>query len=185
MFTRACHWSLSSARYIQTTPSQPISLPSILFLFSHLHLHPPSGLIPSDFPTEILYSFSHACYMLHSPHLPWFDRPNNIWRSMLVMKLLIMQYSPASCHFLSIRSKYSPQHPIRNRARIAYSVYRLAMGWTIGLSGFDSRRGSGIILFDTISRQALEPTQPSIQWVLGTFSGGKPAGVWSWPLTSI
>jgi hypothetical protein len=28
------------------------------------------------------------------------------------MKLLIMQSSPASCHFLPIMSKYSPHHPI-------------------------------------------------------------------------
>jgi hypothetical protein len=28
------------------------------------------------------------------------------------MKLLIMQSSPASCHFLFLRSKYSPQHPV-------------------------------------------------------------------------
>jgi hypothetical protein len=25
-----------------------------------------------------------------------------------VMKLLIMQFSPASCHFVSLRSRYSP-----------------------------------------------------------------------------
>jgi hypothetical protein len=28
------------------------------------------------------------------------------------MKVLIMQFSPISCHFLSLRSKYSPQHPV-------------------------------------------------------------------------
>jgi hypothetical protein len=27
------------------------------------------------------------------------------------MKLLIMQFSPTSCHFISLWSKYSPQHP--------------------------------------------------------------------------
>jgi hypothetical protein len=27
------------------------------------------------------------------------------------MKLLNMQFSPISCHFISLRSKYSPQHP--------------------------------------------------------------------------
>jgi hypothetical protein len=26
------------------------------------------------------------------------------------MKLLIMQFSPTSCHFVSLRFKYSPQH---------------------------------------------------------------------------
>jgi hypothetical protein len=28
------------------------------------------------------------------------------------MKRLIMQCSPASRHFISLRSKYSPQHPV-------------------------------------------------------------------------
>jgi hypothetical protein len=33
------------------------------------------------------------------------------------MKLLIMQSSPASCHFLTLRSKYSPQHPVLRHLR--------------------------------------------------------------------
>jgi uncharacterized membrane protein (DUF106 family) len=28
------------------------------------------------------------------------------------MKLLIMQFSPTSCHFITLRSKYSPQQPV-------------------------------------------------------------------------
>jgi hypothetical protein len=39
------------------------------------------------------------------------------------------------------------------------------MGWTIGVLGFDSRRGLGIFLFTTGSRTALGSTQPPIQWV--------------------
>jgi hypothetical protein len=38
-------------------------------------------------------------------------------------------------------------------------------GWTIGVLGFDSRRGLGIFLFTTASRTALGPTQPPVQWV--------------------
>jgi hypothetical protein len=30
------------------------------------------------------------------------------------MKLLIIQPSPISFHFISLRSKYSPQHPVLN-----------------------------------------------------------------------
>jgi hypothetical protein len=37
-FTRALHWSLSWAISIQSTPSHPISLRSILILSTHLHL---------------------------------------------------------------------------------------------------------------------------------------------------
>jgi hypothetical protein len=28
------------------------------------------------------------------------------------MKFLIMQFSPTSCHFISLRSKYFPWHPL-------------------------------------------------------------------------
>jgi hypothetical protein len=52
-------------------------------------------------------------------------------------------------------------------AVIAQSVQRWATGWTIGVLGFDSRRGLGIFLFTTASRTALWPTQPPIQWVPG------------------
>jgi hypothetical protein len=58
------------------------------------------------------------------------------------------------------------------RAVIAQSVYRWATGWTIGVLGFNSRRGLGIFLFTTASRTALGPTQPPIQWVPGTLSRG-------------
>jgi hypothetical protein len=43
-----------------------------------------------------------------------------------------------------------------------------ATGWTIGVLGFDFRRGLGIFLFTA----ALRPTQPPIQWVAGALSLG-------------
>jgi hypothetical protein len=48
---------------------------------------------------------------------------------------------------------------------IAQSVWRWATRWTIGVLGFDSRRGLGIFLFTAASRTALGLTQPPIQWV--------------------
>jgi hypothetical protein len=42
-------------------------------------------------------------------HPPWLDHPNYTWRRVQVMKLLIMLFSATSCHFISLRSKYSPQ----------------------------------------------------------------------------
>jgi hypothetical protein len=47
-----------------------------------------------------------------------------------------------------------------------------AMGWTIGVLGFDSRRGLEIFLFTTASRMALRPNQPPIQGVPGALSLG-------------
>jgi hypothetical protein len=58
------------------------------------------------------------------------------------------------------------------RSVIAQSAHRLNMGWTIGVLGFDFRRGLGIFLFTIVSRTALEPTQPPIQWVWGVLSLG-------------
>jgi hypothetical protein len=55
---------------------------------------------------------------------------------------------------------------------IAQSLQHWAMGWTIGVLGFDSRRGLGIILFTTASRTALGFTQLPIQWVPGALSLG-------------
>jgi len=40
------------------------------------------------------------------------------------------------------------------------------------------------LLFTSVARPALGPTQPLMQWVLETLLGGKAAGAWSWPLTS-
>jgi hypothetical protein len=46
---------LSQINPVHTT--HPISVRSILIFFTHLRLGLPSGLFPSDFPTNILYAF--------------------------------------------------------------------------------------------------------------------------------
>jgi hypothetical protein len=107
VFTRALHWSLSWARWIQSKPSHPISVRSILILSTHLRLDLISGLFPSGFP-PITY--------MPCPSRPlWLDNSNYAWRRVQVMKLLIMQFSPTSRHIISLRSKYSPQYPVLNR----------------------------------------------------------------------
>jgi hypothetical protein len=52
------------------------------------------------------------------------------------------------------------------------SPQRWATGWTIGVLGFDSRRGLRIFLFIVASRTALGSTQPPIQWVPETLFPG-------------
>jgi hypothetical protein len=43
--------------------------------------------------------------------------------------------------------------------------------WTTGRSGFDPRRGQRIFPLSSVSRPALGPTQPSVQWVPGVKRG--------------
>jgi hypothetical protein len=90
-----------------------ISLKYTLILSSHLRLGLLSGLFASDFPTTILYAFiispvqtaslSHLI-LLHFITIIIFGE------ALQVMKLLITESSPASRHFLPLRSKYSPHH---------------------------------------------------------------------------
>jgi len=43
---------------------------------------------------------SYAHQMLGPSHPLWFDRPNNTWRAVQVMKLLVLQYAPTSKYFI-------------------------------------------------------------------------------------
>jgi hypothetical protein len=54
---------LSQIKPVHTTPSY---LRSILILFTNLHLGLPSDLIPSGFPTNILYAFLFSQFVLHA-----------------------------------------------------------------------------------------------------------------------
>lgn len=57
MFTRACHQSLTRAGWIQSAPTHPVSLRSILILSYHLQLTLLSGLFPLNLPTKMCCAF--------------------------------------------------------------------------------------------------------------------------------
>jgi hypothetical protein len=75
VFTRAIHWSLTWAKSIQSIPSHPISLRSILMSSAHLHLCIPSGLFRPGFPTISYMHSSSPPFVLHdlptSSSLTW------------------------------------------------------------------------------------------------------------------
>jgi hypothetical protein len=78
----------------------------------------------------------------------------------------------------NFRTLLGLQHPIvlplaqRCTTELSRLMMMMMMIWTIGVLGFDSRRGLGIFLFTTTSRMALGRTQPPIQWVPGALSLG-------------
>jgi hypothetical protein len=77
---------------------------------SHLCQGPHSGLVPYGFPTKSYNhsSSSHACYMACLSHPPWLNF-NYTWRAVQIMKLLILQFSPASHYSVPLWPKHSPQ----------------------------------------------------------------------------
>jgi hypothetical protein len=90
----------------------PSYLTFILIVSTHLRLGLPSGLF-SGLPTNILCPFLFlSCYMPYPSHPPRLGHSKYTWRRVQVMKLLIVQFSPTSRHFISLRSKYSPQHHV-------------------------------------------------------------------------
>jgi hypothetical protein len=75
MLTGAHHWSLFRATWIQSTPSDPIFLTSVLILSYHLR----PALTCSDWNFVCISHLSHACYMHRPSHPHWYDHLNNIW----------------------------------------------------------------------------------------------------------
>jgi hypothetical protein len=93
VFMNALYWSLSWARSIQSIPPRPISLRSILILI-HLRQALHGGLFPSGFPPNSYMCSASSLFVLHA--LP-------ILFSWTSYEVLVMQFSPPSCHFIPLR----------------------------------------------------------------------------------
>jgi hypothetical protein len=57
-------------------------------------------------------------------------------QALYIMELLIIQFSPASRHFIPLRSKYSPQHPVL--VRISSNSL---LKWTLETQGLKVENG--------------------------------------------
>jgi hypothetical protein len=112
-FVYRLHKSPSLVRILSQmhATSHPIVLRSLLILSSHLGLGLLSCLFHSSFRSKSVYAFLLSPMRAKCPvhlillHL---NHPNYICWPVKVMKLLIMQSSPTSRHFLPLRSKCSP-----------------------------------------------------------------------------
>ena len=108
VFTTACHVSLSWPTLIHSTTSNLILLRFILILFSHLHLGLPSG---SFLQISLPKSCIHLSFLPCVPNAPTILLPLirsliNVCWAVKVIKLHNIQFSPVSCYFLPLRSKY-------------------------------------------------------------------------------
>ena len=110
--TSARHLSLSWASSIQ-------SIPYISRLKIHLNIILPS--MPVSPKWSLSFRFPHeypvyaspltnTCYMPSPSHSYRLYHPKNIGWGLLIIKLLIMYFSPLPCQPVPLRPKYSPQH---------------------------------------------------------------------------
>jgi len=92
VFAKTRHWSLSWARWLQSTTSPPISLRSILIVPSHLHLDLRAGLFTSGFRPKFVWIYHLSLMRTTCPaHL------NNIlWSIMSCLNV------PLYCSFFDI-----------------------------------------------------------------------------------
>ena len=91
------YMSLCWARSIQSTP-KPTSWKSILILYTHVRPGLPSGLLPSDFPTNSLYK-----HLLSPTRAMWSAHP--ILLDLIPQIIFGEQYSPQQLYTLRYQSQ--------------------------------------------------------------------------------
>jgi len=105
VFTRACHWSLSTARWVQSTSSHSTSIKSILISSSHLCLGYPTKLLYVLLIFPMCSTFPTYLILLDLITIIIFGEVCKLWSFSLCSAL----QHPATPSLP--RSKYSPQHP--------------------------------------------------------------------------
>jgi hypothetical protein len=92
-------------------------------------------------PNQNVVCTPHLPHARHMPRLsqpPCFDHPNNTGRRVQTMQLLIMQFTPTSCHLIPLRSKYYPNNTEINPPP--------PLSWALGSESVKSLRYSAPIL---------------------------------------
>ena len=115
-FTIARQLSTSSAKWIQFTPSQPISSKFILKLVALLSL---AITMVSFLAILEPKSSPHTWHTSPQSHLTLHDliTPNNIRRGVNITKLIIMEFSPLSIYSLHLKTKCLIHRPILDHPR--------------------------------------------------------------------
>jgi hypothetical protein len=71
-----------------------------------------------------------------------------------------------------------------SRKRVAGYLSQYSVWLRTGRPGFDPQQEQRIFLLTSVSRPALRPTQPPVQWVQEVLPPGQSAaGAWRWPFT--
>jgi hypothetical protein len=101
VFITAQHLFLCWTKFFHSKPSDPISLRSILILFSHLSLGHRGYQFSSSFATktECIFCSSRTCHMPLTSQPTWFHHLSNICCGLQMTKPPITQFSPLSSYF--------------------------------------------------------------------------------------
>jgi hypothetical protein len=136
--TSACHLFLTWASSIQSIPPHPTSWRYILKLSSHIRMGLPSGLFPSGFFTNTLYTpLPHTRYMPRQSHSSRIDHPNNIGWGVQIINPLNAELN-LIFYFLALLGVHHFLHV--SRIRVKSLTLRLLMFYIYGAPILDVSR---------------------------------------------